>query len=146
MWGLNGGRVTLAGAVSIIAGAKCLVPSKTERRQLRSALGQGQLRVAVVGAGVGGSSAAYFLRQLCGDQLDLHVFEKAVIGGRTDVIQFDGHGYESGGAVFHSSNKYMVDFAQRFGTFSHRYYSSATIISMVQYLYTCNVHKLRIRI
>ena len=71
--------------------------------------------VAVVGAGVGGCSSAYFLRRLYGDELELHVFEKAVVGGRTDLIEFDGRKYESGGAVMHSSNRYLSDFAQQFG-------------------------------
>lgn len=100
----------LGGCTAIIAGAKCL--SLKDKNP-----DDNQQRVAVVGAGVGGCSSSYFLRRLCGDQLDLHVFEKAVVGGRTDVIEFDGHRYESGGAVMHDTNKYLVDFAQQFGAY-----------------------------
>ena len=83
-------------------------------------------RVAVVGAGVGGCSAAYFLREHGGEKLDLHVFQKpgSAVGGRTAVIDFCGHTYESGGSILHTSNKYMVDFAQQFG---EGYYSSFLI-------------------
>lgn len=108
MWGLN--WATVVGYFSIIASARCIA-SSDEGTKTRP------FRVAIVGAGVGGCSSAYFLRRLVGDSLDLHVFEKAVIGGRTDVIQFDGHKYESGGAVMHSSNKYLLDLAQQFGVF-----------------------------
>ena len=38
-------------------------------------------RVAIIGAGVGGCSAAYFLRQLAGDSLDIHVYSNGKIGG-----------------------------------------------------------------
>lgn len=111
MWGLN--WATVVGYLSIIASARCIVSSDEGQKIPKTR----PFRVAVVGAGVGGCSSAYFLRRLIGDDLDLHVFEKAVIGGRTDVIQFDGHKYESGGAVMHSSNKYLLDFAQQFGVF-----------------------------
>ena len=107
------GRVTLAGCIATIAGVKCLSRKKESGVTLKP-FAEGR-SVAVVGAGVGGCSSAYFLRRLCGDGLDLHVFEKAVVGGRTDVIEFDGHKYESGGAVMHSSNKYLADFAEQFG-------------------------------
>ena len=91
------------------AGAKRLAP---EKRKLPS---ESTLRVAIVGAGIGGCSAAHFLRQLSGDQLEVHVFEKASVGGRTDVIEFDGNGYESGGSVIDSRNQYLVEMAKQFG-------------------------------
>ena len=72
-------------------------------------------KVAIIGAGVGGCSAAYFLRELCGESLELHVFSDGPVGGRTAVIEMDGHTYESGGSVAHSSNKYLVDFRKKFG-------------------------------
>ena len=115
LWQLGrAGRATLAGCVATVVGVKCLSHKSGERPKPLSGVA-GRPTVAVVGAGVAGCSSAYFLRRLCGDQLDLHVFEKAVIGGRTDVIEFDGHKYESGGAVMHSSNKYLADFAEQFG-------------------------------
>ena len=116
MWPLRG-RAVIAGCVSIIGGVKCLASDERQKTRKLVKNGRDPFRVAIVGAGVGGCSSAYFLRKLCGEDIDLHVFEKAVVGGRTDVIQFDGHKYESGGAVMHSSNKYLADFAQQFGTY-----------------------------
>lgn len=72
-------------------------------------------RVAIIGAGVGGCSAAYFLRELCGDGLDIHVFSDGKIGGRTAVTNFCEHVYETGASVIHTSNKHMVDFREKFG-------------------------------
>ena len=74
-------------------------------------------RVAVIGAGVGGCSAAYFLRQQGGENLDIHVFQKPdnAVGGRTAVMEFCGHSHETGASIIHTSNKYLVDFAKKFG-------------------------------
>lgn len=42
--------------------------------------------VAIVGAGIGGSAASHFLRELLGDDAEIVVFESAAkAGGRTDV-------------------------------------------------------------
>lgn len=59
-------------------------------RQLAPVAGQEQqnskLSVAVVGAGIGGSSASFFLRELVGEDVDIVVFDEAdKPGGRTDV-------------------------------------------------------------
>ena len=72
-------------------------------------------KIAIVGGGIGGCSAAYFLRKNGGDALDIHVFNEGVVGGRCAVIDFEGNTYEAGGAVIHTSNKYLVDFREKFG-------------------------------
>lgn len=72
-------------------------------------------RVAVVGAGIGGSLAAYFLRQRRGEAVEVDVFERAVVGGRTATFSFQGHTYETGASIIHTSNKYLVDLAKEFG-------------------------------
>ena len=73
-------------------------------------------RVAIIGSGVGGGFAAYFLREF-GPELDIHMWRKkgSNVGGRTAVVEFDGHVYESGASVIHTSNKYLVDLAKKFG-------------------------------
>lgn len=74
-------------------------------------------RVAIVGAGLGGCLSAHFLRELGGQNLDLHVWEKnssEVVGGRTAVMEFQGHLYETGGSVIHTSNEHLVDLAKKF--------------------------------
>ena len=75
-------------------------------------------KVAIIGGGIGGCSAAYFLRSIGGEALDIHLFTDGVIGGRCAVIEVDGQMYESGGAIIHSSNKYLVDFRKEFSKFS----------------------------
>ena len=72
-------------------------------------------RVAVVGAGVGGCCAAYFLREKEGQALAVDVFERGVVGGRTATFKFRDHEYETGASIIHTSNKYLVDFSQQFG-------------------------------
>lgn len=72
-------------------------------------------RVAIIGAGVGGCSAAYYLRQLVGDSVEIHVYSNGKIGGRTRVIEFGGHLYEAGASIIHTSNKHLVDFREEFG-------------------------------
>ena len=75
-------------------------------------------RIAIIGSGVGGGFAAYFLREF-GPELDIHMWRKkgSKVGGRTAVVEFDGHVYESGASVIHTSNKYLVDLAKKFGKF-----------------------------
>ena len=72
-------------------------------------------RVAVIGAGIGGSLAAYFLRQKGGEAVEIDVFERAVVGGRTATFSFQGHTYETGASVIHTRNKYLVDLSKEFG-------------------------------
>ena len=72
-------------------------------------------KVAIIGGGVGGCSAAYFLNKNGGEALDIHLFNDGEIGGRCAVIDFDNKTYEAGGAVIHTSNKYLVDFREEFG-------------------------------
>lgn len=47
---------------------------------------ESQPSVAVIGAGIGGSTASYFIRELLGKEVDIVVFDTALkAGGRTDV-------------------------------------------------------------
>ncbi|XP_076451086.1 prenylcysteine oxidase 1-like [Babylonia areolata] len=72
-------------------------------------------RIGIVGAGIGGTSAAYFLRQAFGDKLQVDIFEGERVGGRLAVINIDGQEYEAGGSIIHPRNQYMVNFTQSFG-------------------------------
>ncbi|CAH8486588.1 unnamed protein product [Schistosoma turkestanicum] len=72
-------------------------------------------RVAVVGGGIGGASSAYFLRKIFGDKVSITLFEKSgQIGGRIKAVPFCGAIRESGASTIHSSNMYMIRFAQEF--------------------------------
>jgi prenylcysteine oxidase/farnesylcysteine lyase len=71
---------------------------------------------AVVGGGIGGTSASYFLHELFGpDGVHIDLYEPNKIGGRLAVTEISGRDYEVGGAVIHPRNKYMVDFLKLLG-------------------------------
>jgi flavin-dependent dehydrogenase len=62
-------------------------------------------RVAIVGAGIAGSAAAYFARVAFGSDLSVVVFEQsAQIGGRIQHRPFAGTIVETGATLMHSSN------------------------------------------
>ncbi|XP_063611901.1 prenylcysteine oxidase 1-like isoform X2 [Penaeus indicus] len=72
-------------------------------------------RIAVIGGGIGGTATAYFLQQHFGDDLVLDLYEHHTVGGRLAVLDIAGHSYEVGGSVIHPGNRYMVEFAEKFG-------------------------------
>lgn len=72
-------------------------------------------KIGIVGGGLGGASAAYYLRQLFGSELQVDVIEGERVGGRLALINIDGQDYEAGGTVIHPRNAYMVNFTQQFG-------------------------------
>ncbi|KAJ3606074.1 hypothetical protein NHX12_028117, partial [Muraenolepis orangiensis] len=72
-------------------------------------------RIAVVGAGIGGSSAAFFLRQEFGPVVQIDVFESGAVGGRLATVKIDDQEYETGGSVLHPLNLHMKHFIDRLG-------------------------------
>ncbi|XP_042872145.1 prenylcysteine oxidase 1-like [Penaeus japonicus] len=72
-------------------------------------------RIAVIGGGIGGTAAAYFLQQHFGDDIILDLYEPHTVGGRLAVLPIAGHTYEIGGSIIHPGNRYMVEFAKKFG-------------------------------
>ena len=72
-------------------------------------------KVAVIGYGVGGTATAYFLRELLGASVELHVFSDGKVGGRTGVVEFSGNTFEAGGAIIHKNNRYMSGLSAKFG-------------------------------
>ncbi|CAH8605943.1 unnamed protein product [Dicrocoelium dendriticum] len=72
-------------------------------------------RVAIIGAGMGGATAAYYLRQLFGSEVVITVFEQTGrIGGRIKSANFAGQLIETGASIYHTSNQYMTSFAKKF--------------------------------
>jgi protoporphyrinogen oxidase len=62
-------------------------------------------RVAIIGAGIAGSAAAYFAHAAFGSDLSVVVFEQsAQIGGRIRHRPFAGSIVERGATLMHSSN------------------------------------------
>ena len=77
-------------------------------------------RVAIVGAGAGGCSAAYFLRKFGGNEMDIEVFERtAVAGGRVRSMLISGEYTELGGSIYHKENRIFSDLVRlgKFETF-----------------------------
>ena len=59
-----------------------------------------------------------FSRKHVGPKASIHVYEKSSkVGGRLAIEEFNGHWYEAGGSIIHSSNKYMVDFIKQLGMY-----------------------------
>ena len=68
-------------------------------------------RVAIVGAGIAGSAAAYFAHVTFGSNLSVVVFEqRSQIGGRIQHRPFAGTFVETGATLMHSSNAYLSEF------------------------------------
>ena len=73
-------------------------------------------KVAVIGAGIGGSTAAHFCRRLFGPAATIEVFEALPrLGGRLATVEIDGKSYEAGGSVIHPSNQHMDAFVKELG-------------------------------
>ena len=81
-------------------------------------------RVAIIGGGAGGSSAAYHLRKFADSSpldipIEIDLFESADrIGGRTTTVNaFDDERYpvELGGSIFVEVNKILVNLTNEFG-------------------------------
>ncbi|KAJ1091575.1 hypothetical protein NDU88_004694 [Pleurodeles waltl] len=72
-------------------------------------------RIAIIGAGIGGTSAAYFVRQKFGNNVPIDVFEKGDVGGRLATVEIEGNEYEAGGAVIHPLNLHMKKFVEELG-------------------------------
>ncbi|XP_076020113.1 prenylcysteine oxidase 1 [Genypterus blacodes] len=87
------------------------------RRTLASAPGiQAQpRRIAVVGGGIGGAAASYYLRQEFGAAVKIDVFEPGTIGGRLATVKMGDYEYETGGCVIHPLNLHMKHFVDRLG-------------------------------
>ncbi|KAM9069742.1 prenylcysteine oxidase 1 isoform X1 [Sarcophilus harrisii] len=69
-------------------------------------------KLAVIGAGIGGTSASYYLRQKFGKDVKIHVFERGKVGGRLATVNVEGQDYEAGGSVIHPLNLHMKRFVK----------------------------------
>lgn len=74
------------------------------------------LRVGIVGSGMAGSSAAYFLRQALGSRAEIVVYERNhTVGGRVREIEIGGKVVAAGASIAHSSNRYFIELAEALG-------------------------------
>lgn len=93
--------------------------------------------LAVVGAGIGGTSAAYFLRQKFGKDVQINIFEKGDVGGRLATIEMEGNHYEAGGSVIHPLNLHMKSFVKDLGKFGvqQSYYCTCSLCFAMAHTY-----------
>lgn len=69
----------------------------------------------MVGGGIGGTAAAYFLREKFGRGVRIEVLEREAVGGRLATLEVEGEGYEAGGSVLHPLNLHMKHFVKELG-------------------------------
>nr|XP_040054339.1 prenylcysteine oxidase 1 [Gasterosteus aculeatus aculeatus] len=87
----------------------------TGRRCAAQELQDQPKKIAVVGAGIGGTSAAFYLRQEFGPGVKIDVFEPGAVGGRLATVKIGDYEYETGGAVIHPLNLHMKHFIEKLG-------------------------------
>lgn len=71
--------------------------------------------IAVVGAGIGGTAAAFYLKQEFGPAVKIDVFESGTVGGRLATVKMGDYEYETGGSVIHPLNLHMKEFIEKLG-------------------------------
>ena len=101
----------------------------------------GPARIAVVGAGVGGCLAAYFLRKKGGEALQVDVFERGEVGGRVATFVFQGHVRETGAIGMHTCQKYLSDLRKEFGELPFCNFracsTSVNVVGLCVYMCVC---------
>mmetsp|Transcript_30942 Transcript_30942/g.34511 ORF Transcript_30942/g.34511 Transcript_30942/m.34511 type:complete len:443 (+) Transcript_30942:44-1372(+) len=73
------------------------------------------VKIGIVGAGMGGATTAYYLREFCNAApLDIHVFEKSGrVGGRLKHIEIEDIVVEVGGDAWATENYYLREIAAK---------------------------------
>lgn len=72
--------------------------------------------VCIVGSGMGGASASYFLKEYAGFPLDVSIFEERDrVGGRMAVVDLEGDTFEAGASIIHPKNLHCVNFTKLLG-------------------------------
>jgi prenylcysteine oxidase/farnesylcysteine lyase len=72
--------------------------------------------VCIVGSGMGGASASYFLKEYAGFPLDVSIFEERDrVGGRMAVVDLQGDTFEAGASIIHPKNLHCVNFTKLLG-------------------------------
>ncbi|KAG5844268.1 hypothetical protein ANANG_G00160570 [Anguilla anguilla] len=85
-------------------------------------------KIAIIGAGIGGTATAHFLRQNFGPEVRIDVFEKGTVGGRLATVTVNHQEYESGGSIIHSLNLHMQDFVKQLGLKHRRSVAGKTAV------------------
>eukprot|EP00252_Welwitschia_mirabilis_P008824 TRINITY_DN21028_c0_g1_i1.p1 TRINITY_DN21028_c0_g1~~TRINITY_DN21028_c0_g1_i1.p1 ORF type:complete len:487 (+),score=50.16 TRINITY_DN21028_c0_g1_i1:243-1703(+) len=83
-------------------------------------LGHGRAdSICIVGSGIGGASAAHFLRKYSSNEipdLEIHMFEKnPKVGGRMAMANLSGDLFEAGGSILHPKNMHVLLYTEILG-------------------------------
>ncbi|CAE7681273.1 Fructose-bisphosphate aldolase 1, chloroplastic [Symbiodinium microadriaticum] len=89
---------------SIIELVRRLLASDARVKRAEALRSGRRLKVAILGAGMGGSALALWLRDLLGDQVDIALFTNGSIGGRCQALELDGQRYEAGASIISEVN------------------------------------------
>uniref|UniRef100_A0A1B6CZE3 Prenylcysteine lyase domain-containing protein n=1 Tax=Clastoptera arizonana TaxID=38151 RepID=A0A1B6CZE3_9HEMI len=74
------------------------------------------LKIAIIGAGIGGAATSFFLSQLPkANDFCIDIYEANKVGGRLAEVEIDGLRFDTGGCVIHDSNLYMASFLKELG-------------------------------
>ncbi len=75
----------------------------------------GRMKLAIIGSGIGGCSAAYFVKELIPDDMNITIFEaNDRIGGRLLARKIEPVMIELGGTFFHTINQNILEFVRKF--------------------------------
>lgn len=90
--------------------------------------GKPKERIAIIGAGAGGTSAAYYLQRYSDHGFDITIYESSDrIGGRTTTVDIHGNSslkFEVGASIFVSANKILKKAADEFELTIDKYRSA----------------------
>lgn len=87
--------------------------SSPSKRDENTCLLEDDVRVGIIGAGIAGAAASYFLRKEFGDQVEIVVFEgSSRIGGRIQEVNIGAHTVGVGAKMIHSGNRYLTTFVE----------------------------------
>ncbi|KAB7494584.1 Prenylcysteine oxidase [Armadillidium nasatum] len=96
-----------------------------------------EIKVGIIGGGIGGTATAAFLKEAFQDDILLHIFEPNKVGGRLSTSQNFDDEYETGGSIIHPQNEYMNYFVHVLGLKkSHGCPSKFGIFDGKDYLFT----------
>ena len=104
---------------------------KLQRRQKTLNVGNFKKpdRIAIIGAGAGGSSAAYYLQRFANNSFDVTIFERSKsVGGRTATVPLKNsskHQAEVGASIFVSANKILSLAVENFDLETQEYGDNA---------------------
>ncbi|KAK4786139.1 hypothetical protein SAY86_002828 [Trapa natans] len=76
------------------------------------------ISVCIVGAGIGGSSAAHFIRKYSppATEIQISVFERnPLVGGRMARVEIGGETFEAGGSILHPKNYHVLNYTELIG-------------------------------